>query len=354
MSGMLVAVPGGTGLVGSHSVAALVRAGHRVRLLVRDPDAVEGVLAPLGVPSDAVETAAADVTDPAAVARGLRGADAVLHAASVFSFDSRQRKAMLATNLRGTEVVLDAARRAGADPIVHVSSVVALMPSRGAPLHSDSPVGAPREAYMATKARSEEVARAHQADGVPVVITYPPAVLGPDDPRMGDQTTRLRNALRGLTPLWPTGGLPVGDVRDTADLHAAVLVPGAGPGRWFGPGTYLSTRDYMRTLRSVSGRALPAAFLPARSMLPVGLLVDRVQPLVPVHLPAEYGAIYTCACATAVADGQPLPPGVTGRSVAESMADTVRWLHATGRLTDKQAGAAVSGTPVAEPTGGSR
>ncbi|WP_248964383.1 NAD-dependent epimerase/dehydratase family protein [Sphaerisporangium perillae] len=33
---MLVSVTGGTGFVGAHSVAAIVRKGHRVRMLVRD------------------------------------------------------------------------------------------------------------------------------------------------------------------------------------------------------------------------------------------------------------------------------------------------------------------------------
>jgi nucleoside-diphosphate-sugar epimerase len=351
---MLVAVTGGTGLVGSHTVAALVRAGHRLRLLVRDPQAVDTVLGPLGVPAGTVETAVADVTDEQAVERELRGADAVLHAGSVFSFDSRQRAAMRRTNARGTEVVLAAARRIGADPIVHVSSVVALMPSPHAPLRADSSVGRPREAYMSTKAASERVARRHQADGAPVVITYPPAVLGPHDPRMGDQMTRLRDALRGRTPLWPTGGFPVGDVRDTADLHAAVMRPGGTSGRWFGPGHYLTTREYLQTLRQVTGRALPAAYLPARAMLPVGAFVDVVQRAVPVHIPAEYGAIYTCACATRVADRAPLPAGTRARPFADTMADAVRWLHSTGQLTDRQAGAAVALAPTSAdvPIGG--
>ena len=39
---MKVLVSGGTGFVGSHSVKALRDAGHRVRLLVRDPRASSG------------------------------------------------------------------------------------------------------------------------------------------------------------------------------------------------------------------------------------------------------------------------------------------------------------------------
>jgi dihydroflavonol-4-reductase len=78
---MLVLVTGGTGYVCSHSIAALVRAGHRVRVLARSPERVPAALAPLGV--DDVETALGDVIDPATVERALEGCDAVLHAAAV-------------------------------------------------------------------------------------------------------------------------------------------------------------------------------------------------------------------------------------------------------------------------------
>jgi dihydroflavonol-4-reductase len=46
---MRVLVAGGTGFVGSHSVAALVEGGHEVRLLVRDRQRVAPALAPLGL-----------------------------------------------------------------------------------------------------------------------------------------------------------------------------------------------------------------------------------------------------------------------------------------------------------------
>lgn len=338
---MLVSVTGGTGFVGAHSVAAIVRAGHRVRLLVRDESTVDKALSPLGVDHSAVDVVTGDMLVETSVARLVRGADAVLHAASVYSFDSRQRSVMLETNERGTELVLDAARRTGANPVIHVSSVGALFPARGRVIGTDSPVGQVREAYLRSKAAAERIARKHQEDGAPVVITYPPALLGPDDPKVGDQATRLRNVLRGLMPIWPLGGLPIGDVRDTAALHASLLTPRTGENRHFGPGTYVTTRQYVRALREITGRALPTVYLPARPMLPIGLLANALQKAWKWRIPAEYGAIYTAMCATRV-DENASSNGIPSRPVIESMRDTVRWLHSTGLLTDRQAGQAVA------------
>ncbi|GAA3071343.1 NAD-dependent epimerase [Streptosporangium carneum] len=337
---MLVSVTGGTGFVGSHSVAAFLRAGHRVRLLVREPSGVDRALAPFRLGRDAVEVVVGDVLDVEAVSRAVRGADAVLHAASVYSFDSRRYASMRRTNERGTEVVLEAAREAGADPIVHVSSVAALFPARGRVVREDTPVGRPRETYMASKAAAEAVARRHQAEGAPVVITYPPALLGPHDPKLGDQTARLRDVLRGLMPMWPLGGLPLGDVRDTAALHAALLASrGNASNRYFGPGHYLSTRQYVQAVREVTGRPLPTIFLPARAMIPVGLLAGLAQRVWPWHIPAEYGAVYICACATRV-DENADTHGIVPRPVAETVGDTVRWLRGQGHLSARQAGVA--------------
>ncbi|GAB3971189.1 NAD-dependent epimerase/dehydratase family protein [Plantactinospora veratri] len=340
---MLVLVTGGTGFLGSHSVAEILRAGHRVRLLVRDPAGVAPALGPLGVDPDGLELCRGDVTDPDAVAEAVRGCEAVLHAASVYSFDSRAGAAMRAVNVRGTELVLDAARAAGADPIVYVSSFAALLPAGREPLHTDSPVGAPRETYMATKAGAEAVARRAQQAGAPVVVTYPLATLGPHDPKLGDQAGRVRNALRGLMPMWPSGGFPVGDVRDVARLHAAVLSPGLGPRRFLAQGRYVSTREFVQVLRRVTGRKLPAVHLPAPAMLPVGALASLAQRLVPVHIPAEYGAIYTCLV------GRPVDTSATdrllgpaGTAFETTLRDTVRWLHRAGHISSRLAGEAAA------------
>ncbi|WP_394618788.1 NAD-dependent epimerase/dehydratase family protein [Lentzea sp. JNUCC 0626] len=313
---MLVSVTGGTGFVGSHTIAAVIADGHRVRLLTRNPRAVPEVLRPLGIDPAAVEVVAGTATDPDRVAELVRGADAVLHAAAVYSFDRRRRQEMRHTNALATETVLGAARQAGVGRIVHVSSFVAL---GGAVLDENSPVTTSSEPYAASKAAAERIAREHDA-----VISYPPALLGPHDPRLGDQTTRLRATLRGLMPIWPTGGFPIGDVRDTAALHARLLT--GGPHRCFGPGRFVSTRAYLRTLREVTERRLPAVFLPAAALAPVGMLADALQAVWPWPIPVQGGAIRTCRAAQRTASSAPARP------LAETMADTVRWLREAGRV----------------------
>ena len=72
---MLVSVTGGTGFVGAHSVAAVLRAGHRVRLLVRDEGTVERALAPLGVDTGALDDRDADAA-PREKVRDRRADDA--------------------------------------------------------------------------------------------------------------------------------------------------------------------------------------------------------------------------------------------------------------------------------------
>jgi dihydroflavonol-4-reductase len=343
---MLVSVTGGTGFVGAHSIAAVVRRGHRVRLLVRDESKVDRALGPLGVAAGAVDVVVGDVTDEQSVERLVSGSDAVLHAASVYSFDTRHHARMRRVNERSTELVLAMALRRASGPIVHVSTFGVLDPRSGHAVRTDSPVGRPREMYLATKAAAERIARRHQDEGAPVVITYPPALLGPHDPNLGDQTTRLRNALRGLMPMWPLGGFPVGDVRDTAELHAQLLTsPWQAPARHFGPGRYLSTRRYVAALREVTARRLPAVFLPARTMLPVGLLAGTLQRLWPWHIPAEYGAVYICARAIRIGMGAGL--GIEPRPVRETLGDSVRWLHEQGHLSARQAGAAGARPPQA-------
>ena len=164
---MRVLVTGATGFIGCHTVAALLAAGHEIRALVRDPSKLAGVLTPLGI--DGVDTAVGSILDRHSLRAAMLGCDAVVHAAGMFSDDSRLSDAMHATNVVGTETVLDEAVRAALDPIVHVSSMVVVFPPQGERLSAEDPVREHRLAYPRSKSAAERTVRRFQETGAPVV-----------------------------------------------------------------------------------------------------------------------------------------------------------------------------------------
>jgi nucleoside-diphosphate-sugar epimerase len=340
-----VLVTGGTGYVGSHTVAALCRAGHDVRLLARDPAAVSAALDQLGVSVN--DVVLGTVTDEAAVARAVDSCDAVVHAASVYSLRAQDWARIRETNVRGTEVVLAAAVAAGAHPIVHVSSTTAILPAQpGGLITADNPPteNAPSP-YMASKAASETIARGHQEAGAPVVTTYPGGVLGPHDPHLGVSAHRLSVELRGLTPVMPQGGTHYCDVRDVAALHVRLLeqppaheTDPAEPRRYVVPGHYRTAADEIHTLSHVTGRRLPCLVMPAgmvsMSLAPLDLLLRRSRRQYAGTREAVWLLTRQGRADTTAAEAL----GITARPYEESIADTVRWLLASGHISARHAG----------------
>ena len=94
---------------------------------------VTGRIAPalrsLGL-AEPVDHVVGDVTDRDCVERALDGCGAVVNAAAVYSLDSRAYPEIARTNVRGAETVLNAAVWHGCDPVLLVSSFVALLQRR--------------------------------------------------------------------------------------------------------------------------------------------------------------------------------------------------------------------------------
>ena len=74
-------VTGGAGFIGSHIVDALIAEGHRVRVLDVLPPSTRAQTPDYLNPE--AELVRADVSDPQAVARALRGVEAVCHQAAM-------------------------------------------------------------------------------------------------------------------------------------------------------------------------------------------------------------------------------------------------------------------------------
>jgi dihydroflavonol-4-reductase len=330
---MFVLVTGGTGYVGSHAVAALTQAGHRVRIMARAPGSVAAALAPLGVAG--VETSIGDVTDAVAVEHALDGCEAVLHAASVFSLDPRRAEEMRAVNVRGTDTVLGAAHRLGLDPIVHVSSELALLPpEEGQVLTPDSPVRQSTWPYSRSKADSELVARRYQDAGAPVVSVMPAAMWGPHDPHFGEGVTLATNIVKRRFPVVPPGGMHIADVRDVAGALVAVMKPGRGQRRYLISGHFISMPDLIRTLADLSGRRIPFFTFPSWFLAAFGRTADIVQRRLRTQLPWTGEGIWVLNCAAQCDDSTVRAElGVEARPLRDTFADTIRWLVEVGHLS---------------------
>jgi nucleoside-diphosphate-sugar epimerase len=337
---MRVLITGGTGFVGSHTVAAVIRAGHDVKLLVRRPERVRAALAPLGV--DEVDAVTGDVLDSASVKAAVEGCDALINAAAIFSLDPGAAARMLATNTRATEIVLEAGIGAGLDPIVHVSSYVALLPSHEV-LRSNSPVGVGAPAYPRSKAESELIARRHQADGAPVVTTYPGAVAGPNDPYFGETAFTIAMMLRNRMPFAVPGGWPIADVRYVANGHAAILEPGRGSRRYFLTGHWRTWKELFASLRRLTGRRLPAVPTPGLLGRASGRAMDGLRRLTRARPPFSHqGSWLVTQCRGA--DDTPTREdlGITPPPLEQTLAETIRWMVESGHLPARVAGGVVS------------
>ena len=114
LDGQLITVLGGGGFLGRYVVQRLLARGARVRVAQRAPRAAT-FLKPLGGLGQ-TQFVAADVRDPASIARAVQGSDAVINL--VGAFDNMQ-----AVQADGAGHVAAAASAAGARALVHVSAI---------------------------------------------------------------------------------------------------------------------------------------------------------------------------------------------------------------------------------------
>jgi dihydroflavonol-4-reductase len=333
---MKILVTGGTGFVGSHAVAAMVRTGNEVRLLVRRPEQVSASLGPLGVA--AADIVVGDVLDERVVSRAVEGCAAAVHAAAIFSLDPRRAEDMRRTNAQAAELVLNTAAERGLAPIVHVSTTVAL--TRYGGTGPDLPLGDITRPYAQSKIASEKIARRLQDAGAPVVTVYPGAVYGPDDPYRGAQSEQVRWMLLGRFPTFPSGGQHVVDVRDVATLIAAALSPPDGQRRYIVPGHHVDGDELYAAVSEAAGRRLPHLVLPGRIIGPSVALIEAVQRRLPQrwHYPADREGVEIVRRNTRFDDSAARTEfGLNPVPFRQTIADTVRWLVESGRVPPRRA-----------------
>ncbi|WP_440100868.1 SDR family oxidoreductase [Streptosporangium sp. H16] len=274
-----VLVTGGTGYVGGHTVARLLREGYRTRVTVREPGQRAEVLDQLrraGVdPAGRLEFAVANLSGDKGWADAVDGVGHVLHLASPFPFTPPETEAELILPARdGALRVIAAARAAGVPRVVMTSSYAAVgytvkpgghyseedwtdPDTHGLPAYHRSKVLAERAAW--------DFVRTH--GGIELAVVNPTGIFGPVlSDRPSASAGLVKAMLTGQMPVVPIMYFGVVDVRDVADLHLrAMLHPKAAGERFIGvSGPSISFFDIARILREhfpAAADLLPSAEL---------------------------------------------------------------------------------------------
>lgn len=347
---MRVLITGATGFIGGHAAAHAIEAGHEVCALVRSPERLEDTRVAFGLP--AIDHVVGDMTDPATVAAALKGADAVIHCAAVVALDARGNAQGIEKSVAGARLVLQQAAAMELDPIIHVSSVAALFEPRAGPLTIDHPPSSADFAYGQAKADAEIVARKLQADGAPVAIVYPSAVIGPPaGTAFGEASEDMARFI--AVGILPTRGaaMPITDVRDVASLLVAMLEPRQGPRRIMCGGHFLDMDRLAGISRELTGRRFPILPMPPGALRGMGRMVDKVRRVVPVNSAMNGYSMAVITHWEGTVDSDLAALGVEFRDPKETMADSLAAWHAAGLLSDRQVGNALPDPePSATPT----
>jgi dihydroflavonol-4-reductase len=231
---------GGRGFLGGHLVDVLERVGHEVRR--------EWV----------------DIRDGPSLERMVRGCDAVMHVAALYSFTASPWE-IEAVNVEGTQNVIAACRAAGVRRLVHTSTAGTYGPVLGRPAtEQDTPpaweLAVP---YKRTKLKAEELVLAAADDGLDALSVNPTTPIGDGDDTPTPTGRMVRAVAHGrYRATLRAGGLNPVDIRDVAHGHLLALERGRAGERSILGGTNLSLAEVFAQIARAARRRPPRIRLP--------------------------------------------------------------------------------------------
>ncbi len=326
-----VLVTGAAGHLGYNLAQHLMERGYRVRAGVRSAAdlARNAALRELGA-----EIVEADLLRPATLATAAAGMDGLFHCAAVVRFWARDpQREIIDPTVHGAIHVVEAAAAARVKRVVFTSSMAAvgIAGSRERPLTEVDWNTHPLTAYARAKTAAEQSARrAAEACGLDMVTVNPATILGPGVFRHTPITLLFELVLRRRVPFLLPADASYVDVRDLASaMRCAFERPGAS-GRYIVSAGFLAMHDLVRLIEAAEPRLhVPRWRFPTR-LLPLLVAGDwlsatllRTERQLTSEMIAEF-ADAQMHCSAAMAQRE---LGWQSRPLAETVADTVRWIQ---------------------------
>jgi dihydroflavonol-4-reductase len=205
------------------------------------------------------------------VAAALREARYLIHAAADYRLWAPAPAELFRINVEGTRILMEEARRAGVERIVHTSSVATLALQDGTPsdetrpLQEENAVGA----YKQSKVRAERLVEAMVRDGLPAVIVNPSTPIGPRDVKPTPTGRIIVEAASGRMPGFVDTGLNLVHVDDVAAGHLLALQRGRIGERYILGAENVLLRDMLADIAAVVGRRPPRLRFPIAPLYPL-------------------------------------------------------------------------------------
>src|SRR3954466_13010546 len=240
-----VLVTGGSGFIGQALVRRLLERGDDVVALARSGESA-AALARRGA-----EVSRGDVLDEESLTAAMRGCSLVYHVAGINTMCPADPMALLHVNVRGADLAVRAAARAGVGRVVLTSSAAALGEAHGTVGREDSPH---RGSYLSVYERSKhegEVAAfaAARAAGVDLVSVNPSSVQGPG--RAGGTGRILIAYLNGKLKAFVDTNLSLVDIADCVEGHVLGAERGRPGERYVLCGATVTSREALDIVSEV-------------------------------------------------------------------------------------------------------
>lgn len=213
----MILVTGGSGLLGTALIEALLQQGKKVKAIYN-----KTALAQF---NDANLTQVqCDILDVITLEEAMQGVEQVYHCAGLVSFHKKDEQRLYKINVEGTANIVDAAVNAGVQKMVHVSSVAALGRIRVNEVINEKMQWTPETSnsrYGESKHLGEMEVWRGIAEGLNAVIVNPTIILGPGN--WNDGSTAIFKSAYDEFPWYTTGTTGFVDVRDVVNAMIALM-----------------------------------------------------------------------------------------------------------------------------------